>query len=138
MNWIGDLMGNLSNPNAFSGIVKGLSGGSGNNFPVNITDPQKGQILTFDSENEEWVNVDANDDSLYDIIINIDCATYGQIDETAPVIPDRTAIKGIPCNKSLDDMINIFNNKDIYIPKVKIIENNASCIGSSNYYISPE
>lgn len=30
------------------------SGGSG--FPVNITDPQEGQILTFDSENEQWVN----------------------------------------------------------------------------------
>lgn len=48
-------MGSLSNPNAYSGIVKNSdSGGSG--FPVNITDPQEGQILTFDSENEEWVN----------------------------------------------------------------------------------
>lgn len=132
-------MGNLSNPNAFSGIVKGLGeGGSGNDFPVNITDPQEGQILTFDSVNEEWVNVGSNDDSLYDIIINIDCDTYGQTDETAPIIENRVAIKGIICNKSFDEMLDIFNNREIYRPKIKIIENNASWITNFKYLILPE
>ena len=28
----------------------------GSDFHVNISDPQEGQILTFDSQNEQWVN----------------------------------------------------------------------------------
>lgn len=59
-------MGSLSNPDAYSGIVKNSGGGgSGNDFPVNITDPQEGQILTFDSVNEEWVNTDSNIKVIY-------------------------------------------------------------------------
>lgn len=49
-------MGNLSNPDAYSGIVKGLSGGS--DFPVDINNPQDGQILRYNAESESWENVD--------------------------------------------------------------------------------
>lgn len=52
-------MGNLSNPNAFSGIVKGLGeGGSSVDFPTDISNPQDGQLLKYDATSEKWVNVD--------------------------------------------------------------------------------
>ena len=55
----GDLMKTKGNP--VDTVIqyqlhKKTTGGSGNDFPVNITEPQEGQILTFDSVNEEWVN----------------------------------------------------------------------------------
>lgn len=51
-------MGSLSNPNAFSGIVKNADS-SGSGFPVNITDPQEGQIIRYNAESENWENVDS-------------------------------------------------------------------------------
>lgn len=51
-------MSSLSNPNAYSGIVKNSdSGGSG--FPTEITKPSDGQLLQYDGESEKWVNVDS-------------------------------------------------------------------------------
>lgn len=50
-------MGNLSNPNAFSGIVKGLGEGGGSvDFPTDITNPQDGQLLQYDATSEKWIN----------------------------------------------------------------------------------
>lgn len=52
-------MGNLSNPDAYSGIVKGLGGGGSSvDFPTDITNPQDGQTLQYDATSEKWVNVD--------------------------------------------------------------------------------
>ena len=62
-------MGSLSNPNAFSGIVKGLGeGGSSVDFPTDITNPQDGQLLKYDATSEKWVNVD-NETCVVDIVI---------------------------------------------------------------------
>lgn len=51
-------MGNLSNPNAYSGIVKNPDSGGSVDFPTDITNPQDGQLLKYDATSEKWVNVD--------------------------------------------------------------------------------
>lgn len=52
-------MSGLSNPNAYSGIVKGIKGGgSGGVLPTEITNPSDGQLLRYDAESEKWINVD--------------------------------------------------------------------------------
>ena len=124
-------MGNLSNPDAYSGIVKGLGGGGGSvDFPTDITNPQDGQLLQYDATSEKWINVD-NEPCVVTIVPSTEIKTATsedydnyKYDKEGNPIQIGSSYKITSFGVSIND----FDSNKVFRYNENAVENNGSCV----------